>query len=279
VCRVMNGDEERPSMMLNPQLDDAFASAEAEDPRSRRPGWAISLALHGLVAFFLMQQLSVLTPPALPVVPVDVVQLAQETVAPAPGPKAAAAPASKVAAAPAPRSASVQPRPSAAPVQAAPVTPAIPNPPAETPKETLPQDELETKLAALSKLRQPQTGVIDGAGTGGGGGGGGGRGVGTGSVAVKDLIRAQVERRWSLDTEALNGRNVTVSIRVVLDRDGVVKRVEIVDQARYTNDEFYRDVAIRARNAVLLSSPFALPKDHDEVTDVTLVLNPRDTFR
>jgi hypothetical protein len=160
-------------------------------------------------------------------------------------------------------------------VQAAPVTPAIPNPPAEVPKESLPQDELETKLAALAKLRQPESGALNGAGTAGSGS----RGAGAGSIAVKDLIRAQVERRWSLDTEALNGRSVTVAIRVVLDRDGAVTRVEILDEGRYANDALYHDIALRARNAVLLSSPFTLPQGHDEVTDVTLALNPRDTFR
>jgi|SRR5579871_45453 len=255
-------------MVLNPSLEDAFAPAESGRSQSRA-GWLISLALHGLAVFFLIHQLSTLPNPILPVVPVEVVQIAQETVVPAP------APSSKAAATPQ-RNVSVEPRPPAAPILAAPVIPAIPNPPSETAKEPLPQDELETKLAALAKLRQPETGVIGGTGRAAFGGG---NGNGAGSIAVKDLIRAQVERRWSLDTEALNGRNVTVSIRVVLDRDGVVKTVEIIDAARYEADALYHDIALRARNAVLLSSPFALPQGHDEVTDVTLVLNPRDTFR
>ncbi len=255
-------------MVLSPASDDAIAPAEAGQPQAR-VGWAISLALHGLAAFFLMQHLSTLPEPALRIVPVEMVRLAEETVSPAPVPAAPVA-------APPQRTASVQPKPAAAPVQAAPVTPAIPNPPAETAQEPLPQDELETKLAALAKLRQPETGVSGATGLGTAGGG---RGTGSGSITVRDLIRAQVERRWSLDTEALNGRDVTVSIRVVLDRDGTVTRADIVDQSRYAADALYHDVALRARNAVLLSSPFTLPQGHDEVTDVTLVLNPRDTFR
>ena len=255
-------------MVLTPSLDDAFAPAEP-GPSQRPAGWLISLALHGLAAFFLIHQLNMLPTTAVSIVPVEMVQLAEETVAPAPPP------ASRVASPPQ-RTVSAQPRPPAAPVQAAPVIPAIPNPSAETAKEPLRQDELETKLAALAKLRQPETGVIGGTGTAAFGGG---KGPGAGSIAVKDLIRAQVERRWSLDTETLNGRNVTVSIRVVLDRDGAVTRVEIIDNARYESDALYHDIAVRARNAVLLSSPFSLPQGHDEVTDVTLVLNPRDTFR
>jgi hypothetical protein len=56
-------------------------------------------------------------------------------------------------------------------------------------------------------------------------------------------------------------------------------RVDIVDNARYDTDALYHDLTLHARNAVLLSSPFTLPQGHDEVTDVTLALNPRDTFR
>jgi len=61
--------------------------------------------------------------------------------------------------------------------------------------------------------------------------------------------------------------------------DGAVTQVDILDYARYTTDALYHDVALRARNAVLLSSPFTLPQGDDDVTDVTLLLNPRDTFR
>ena len=61
--------------------------------------------------------------------------------------------------------------------------------------------------------------------------------------------------------------------------DGAVTQVDILDDARYTTDALYHDVALRARNAVLLSSPFTLPQGDDDVTDVTLLLNPRDTFR
>src|SRR5262245_29932885 len=143
-------------MVLNPSLDDAFPPIAGDDASGRRPGWLISLTLHGLAAFFLIHQLSELPLASVPALPVDLVQLAEQTVIAAPAPEPAA---------PAPRTASVQPP--AAPVQAAPVVPAIPNPPAELPTEALPQDELETKLAALAKLRQPQTGAVAGLGTAG----------------------------------------------------------------------------------------------------------------
>jgi len=254
-------------MIANPSLNDAFATVDGAYGRRRWPGWAVSLVLHGLLAFFLVRQLTAL-PADAPVVPVEVVQIAPETVMPAPAP-------AKTEAAPAARTAVAPPRPLAALIQAAPAVPALPNPSSDTAQEPVVQDELETKLAALAKLRQPESSALGGTGTAGTGR----RGAGNGSVSVKDLIRAQVERRWSLDTETLNGRNVTVSIRVVLDHDGIVTRADILDAARYETDALYHEIALRARNAVLLSSPFHLPLGHDEVTDVTLVLNPRDTFR
>src|SRR5262249_13102589 len=54
-----------PPMMLNPSLDDAFAPAEPGREQSRA-GWIISLALHGLAAFFLIHQLSALPETAVP---------------------------------------------------------------------------------------------------------------------------------------------------------------------------------------------------------------------
>jgi hypothetical protein len=52
-----------------------------------------------------------------------------------------------------------------------------------------------------------------------------------------------------------------------------------MDTAR-SNDPAYREVAISARNAVLLSSPLSLPPGHyQEVMDMVLYLNPRDALR
>jgi hypothetical protein len=57
------------------------------------------------------------------------------------------------------------------------------------------------------------------------------------------------------------------------------KRSDIVDSPR-ANDPMYREVAVSARNAVLLSSPISLPAGHyDHVMDMVLYLNPRDALR
>jgi hypothetical protein len=59
----------------------------------------------------------------------------------------------------------------------------------------------------------------------------------------------------------------------------VVTKAEIVDSSR-ASDPAYREVAVSARNAVLLSSPLALPAGHFQgVMDMVLYLNPRDALR
>jgi len=144
-------------------------------------------------------------------------------------------------------------------------------------------DELEAKLEALAKLRQPDAvtpskengaarpdrvatndGIVSGR---------------KGPFSVKDYIRAQVERRWNLDLATLGDSDFSVPIHVEMTSAGVVLKAEIVDFAR-TTDPAYREVAVSARNAVLLSSPLSLPAGHYQgVMDMVLYLNPRDALR
>jgi hypothetical protein len=99
-------------------------------------------------------------------------------------------------------------------------------------------------------------------------------------LAVSDFIRAQVERRWGLDLARLGGRTFSVLIRVEMTGAGVVTKAEIVHDARLAADKAYQDIALSARNAVLLSSPFALPSGHyGDVMDFTLSLNTADALR
>ncbi len=241
-----------------------------------RPGLVGSLALHVLVGFFVLYQLSVLqVPPTAIAFPVDLVLLDDKTTAPeqATGSPQTARPLAQATRAPARPQASSAPVPPVAVVQ-----PSIVNPPAPEPVEELPsppRDELQTRLDSLALLRAP-----DANGRSQGVSGAAGNGSGLGAYSVKDLIRAQVERRWNLSVGSLKGRDVTVSIRVVLKRDGSVASAQILDEERSTRDPIYYAVATSARNAVLLSSPFILPTgSYDDEFDVTLDLNPRDTLR
>src|SRR5262249_34851327 len=132
-----------------------------------------------------------------------------------------------------------------------------------------------SRLDSLAMLRAP-----DANGRSTGLSGATGNGSGSGAYNVRDLIRAQVERRWNLSVASLKGRDITVSIRVVLKSDGRVASAQIVDQGRTETDPLFYTVATSARNAVLLSSPFVLPVgNYQDEFDVTLDLNPRDTLR
>lgn len=221
-------------------------------------GFVCSVLLHGLILlpFVLMHDWV-----AMPlVIPMDIVMLADETAGP-PQPDTAFVPQQKAG----------QPSsPAALPVGASPST--------ERP------DDLEIKLHTLAKLRQPSvdthlsendTGLSHMSATSN-------NAVAApyAMYAVRDFIRAQVERRWSLDLATLGGRNFSVLIRVEITSAGVVTKAEIVDTPGFAADKTYRDIALSARNAVLLSSPLALPSGHyDDVMDLTLSLSTRDALR
>jgi hypothetical protein len=144
-------------------------------------------------------------------------------------------------------------------------------------------DALEMQLRALSRLREPNTdtrlsgdagraaeaasGLDDEAG-------------GRGDYNMRDIIRAQILRRWSLDMGRLGDRRFVVEIRVQLKRDGTVLGAEIVDRQRLASDAVFRWIAISARNAVILSSPLTLPPGIEAPQlDLTLKLDPRDALQ
>jgi hypothetical protein len=77
--------------------------------------------------------------------------------------------------------------------------------------------------------------------------------------AVRDFIRAQVERRWYPDRKNVKGHHWVVRIHIILNPDYTVKRASIIEDPRDQSDADYQDFAISARDAVLLSSPLTLP--------------------
>jgi hypothetical protein len=65
-----------------------------------------------------------------------------------------------------------------------------------------------------------------------------------------------------------------------MKRDGTIATADIVEQARAKTDAVYRDIALGARNAVLLSSPIALPAgDYPKEMHFTLLLDTRAVLR
>jgi hypothetical protein len=221
-----------------------------------------SLLLHGLAAvlilFFLIRSEQQIVRKPSPYVPVDVVPLGPETTAP-PAPKHALMPEQR---------ASQGPKGS-------------PKPEGVSPHGAKPlPDELTLKLKNLSKLRAPDSDLkIDNDGTANETASSDGA-SGAAAYSVKDFIRAQVLRRWSLDLGRLGKRNFVIPLHIELSGRGFVTDVEFVEQQRFKTDALYRDIAISARNAVLLSSPIKLPDGQfSDGLSVTLYLNPRDTQR
>ncbi len=234
-------------------------SASDATPRRNFAVWLLcSAVLHGLV--LLLFFLTVEPQSGSYFFPVDIVVLADRSVGP-PQPDTASEPRQKGG----------QPStPAAEPVG---VSPAKAHP-----------DDLDIKLHALAKLRQPsvdthlaekdiglsrRSAMSNDAAS-----------ASFAIYAVRDFIRSQVERRWSLDLPTLDNSNYSVLIRVEMTKAGVVTKAEIADIARFNSDTTYRAIALSARNAVLLSSPFALPPGpYSDVMDFTLSLNTKEAMR
>jgi outer membrane biosynthesis protein TonB len=216
-------------------------------------GFLCSAAVHGLalLLFLLMRDGAATTL----VIPLDVIVLADLSAGPPP-PDPAVEPQKEVEAA-------------ASPAQV---------PLGDLPSDQHP-DDLDLKLQKLAKLRQPDIDTRISKSDASSSHASSNNAAGD-SYAVSDVIRAQVERRWGPDLAALGDKTYSVLIRVEITGEGVVTKAEIVNDSRFAADKTYRDIARSARNAVLLSSPFALPSGHySGVTDLTLSLNTRDALR
>jgi hypothetical protein len=235
---------------------------ENSDALELSPGVLGSLLLHGLAALlvllFLIRGEQQIAQRPSRFVPVDVVPLGPETTAP-PAPKHAAVPEQRASRGPQ----------------------GSPKPEGVSPHGSKPlPDELTLKLKTLSKLRAPDSDLkIDNDGTANQTASSDGA-SGAAAYSVKDFIRAQVLRRWSLNLDRLGNRNFVIPLHIELSGRGFVTNVEFVEQQRFKTDALYRDIAISARNAVLLSSPIKLPDGQfSDGLSVTLLLNPRDTQR
>jgi len=229
-------------------------------------GVAISLFLHGLLVAAILftvthQRIAPMAGSALAVVPVDLIRLGAETRSPTAEQRALV-----------PQQRAGRPQQESSPTREA-VSP--------TGTRTAPVDALDAKLRALARLKQPDTVLkLDQ-----------GQGVSnldamngapgdTATYSVRDYVLAQVLRRWTLDLARAGGRSLVVPIHVTMKQDGTIASAEVVEAARAKSDVIYRDIAIGARNAVLLSSPIVLPPgDYPKEMHFTLRLDTRAVVR
>jgi hypothetical protein len=229
------------------------------------PGFAGSALLHGMVLLLLLMHFKPIAPAEqekLHSVLIDIVHLGDETTSP-PSKQKTATPQQEASARRAPTAHS----------------------PVETvqPHRPKPVDDLDNRLNALSKLRAPETDTQVLAGPGQSRAESSSNDAAAGSdaaYALRDFVRAQVMRRWNLDLSLLGGRNWIVALRVVMKSNGTIREADVVDKHRYATDAVFRQIAMSAKNAVLLSSPIALPAgSYPAETEMTLKLNPRDAMR
>jgi hypothetical protein len=228
------------------------------------PGLAGSALMHGLVLLLLLVTFRPIAPAkqeALRSVLVDIVHLGEETTSP---------PAKQKAAAPAQEASARQ-----APVAHSPRE-------AVQPRAAKPIDDLDNRLNALSKLRAPETDTqpLTGAGDARTDAESDATPGGEAAYALRDYVRAQVMRRWNLDLALLGRGKWNIALHVVMKASGKITQAEVVDKHRYATDAVFRQVAMSAKNAVILSSPILLPAgNYPAETDMTIVLNPRDAMR
>lgn len=229
------------------------------------PGFAVSALAHAIVLLLLLMHFKPIAPAEqekLHSVLVDIVHLGDETTSP-PSKQRAAMPQQEASARRAPTAHS----------------------PVETVQRNRPKpvDDLDNRLNALSKLHAPETDTQALTGPGQSRAESSSNDAAAGSdaaYALRDFVRSQVMRRWNLDLSLLGSRNWIVALRVVMKSNGTIREAEVVDKHRYATDAVFRQIAMSAKNAVLLSSPIALPAgSYPAETEMTLNLNPRDAMR
>jgi len=241
-----------------------------EDPRRKfalenGPGVVTSGLAHGLALMLILLGFGTVVRPErepLHTVFIDIVHLGETTESP-PAPQKSPVPQQQAFA-------------RRAPTAHSPDVGALPNP------KPVMHDDFLNRLNSLSKLRAPETDTqaLKGQGET--------EAPSTSSDAtpgdeamysLRDYIRAQILRRWNLDLGANGARSIVVALHVVMKSNGSIASAEIIDKHRYATDAAFRQIAMSARNAILLASPINLPVGHyPPETAMTINLNPRDVL-
>ncbi len=275
------------------RLNDVDRRLDKPGPTRMKSGLVGSLVLHSLVLMlFGLSWTMQKSPQIIKVVPINLVRLGPQTVsqpssqtALVPQDKAKALPKSETAEVMAMQTVERHPVPHEAAQPAAPTLPTTDKPmqkpdipetagkSASRPTTAItrahrlsPNEELAARLKQLSRLRQAAPRTLRSAQQQ--------EGAGMSNVtvasadmlngrdaryAVKDFIRAQVERRWNLNRTQIGANDWVVAIHIILQPDGTVRLAQIVGNPRFLSIGAYHDFALSARDAVLLSSPLALP--------------------
>ena len=96
-----------------------------------------------------------------------------------------------------------------------------------------------------------------------------------------DALRHQLQGCWNIQSGAKDAETTTVDIFMVINQDRTLQSAQVVDQARYNNDTFFRAMADSAMRAVRNPncSPFELPPDkYESWKSMTVTFDPSDMF-
>jgi len=251
-------------------FDRLVASTAPDDPRRKfalenGPGVLASVLAHLLILLSLLVWVKTVPhtrPDQLRTVFIDIVRLGGTTQSP-PAPVKAPTPQQQASA-------------RRAPTAHSPNVGVLPN------NKPVPRDDFLNRLNSLSKLRAPETDTKAIHGQGETEAESTSNDATPGDEAMyslRDYIRAQILRRWNLDLNANGARTIVVALHVVMKANGTIASAEIVDKHRYATDAAFRQIAMSARNAILLASPITLPPgNYAPETAMTLSLNPRDVL-
>ena len=71
------------------------------------------------------------------------------------------------------------------------------------------------------------------------------------TITETDAIASLLRQNWNLDPGAIGVENMRVEIRVYLNREGSIKKIEFLDMSRFNSDPSYRSVAESAQRAII----------------------------
>ena len=109
---------------------------------------------------------------------------------------------------------------------------------------------------------------------------GAGEGTGGGGLSLRDFIRAQILRRWVPDLSRNQRRDRPVLLRITVNAAGVLTAVDILDRQQFDGDKLFRNMAVGARNAALLTSPVRMPPGNWPAASTFVIdLDPRAAAR
>lgn len=97
------------------------------------------------------------------------------------------------------------------------------------------------------------------------------------TISEIDAVRRQIEPCWRVHVGARNPEELVVEIYVQMNRNGTVRRADVVDKSRMGSDRSYRAAAESALRALTSNkcSPLNLPLDkYDRWKEMTLRFDP-----